>query len=561
MGCDKFRKQLSAYSDDALPEKESRQVEAHLERCEACREAWQEVQALQEEVAALPPVTAPEGFKASVMQEIHDKGSDGLLVMKPRRLSRSLIMSLAASFIIVAISVFLIYTSQQQSETVDLPPPASEWDAAARTADKRAQKEKFAPGPEQERLKKGPKKGPSEGGMGGKGRGVMDVAKLEKESEPAARDAVVPAAEEIAEITTLKETDFDVARGESSRETPVVTIADARTPEKDGDVFVRLEGSAEPSIQPSTGLTAGEKTSSFPDTEKLLAQSISRSRAYGAGAGDLVLLVGSMDGPFPEALSRQAHLHGSAKLSGLEPMLARTILNQVGPAIDTDEDRISARARKSEALERTKAQDETEEEAPSAAVEDRLQSLGYLRGKREDQESEGWEYLCFDMNQITLFDLVTELGTERTVSLWSGFLESEAGWEMSSHAADDEGDRAAGPEPAYLVELFPLSVTPGPGTASRRTPSDPRSEPYEAEKKDLEVQPAASGVYKAGEEAFGDSTASATPVKFTFQMSPPYPSRDKKKQSDQPPQEEAVQPERPRIILILPKGLLNKEGK
>jgi hypothetical protein len=58
----RFRRDLSAYMDDMLPERARRRLEAHLDSCQACRQELAELRATVEALGSLPMAEAPRSF-------------------------------------------------------------------------------------------------------------------------------------------------------------------------------------------------------------------------------------------------------------------------------------------------------------------------------------------------------------------------------------------------------------------------------------------------------------------------------------------------------------------
>jgi len=58
----RFRRDLSAYVDDMLPERARRRLEAHLDSCQTCRQELAELRATIEALGSLPMAEAPRSF-------------------------------------------------------------------------------------------------------------------------------------------------------------------------------------------------------------------------------------------------------------------------------------------------------------------------------------------------------------------------------------------------------------------------------------------------------------------------------------------------------------------
>lgn len=70
MNCQEFSWLMSLALDRALSEDEARLLEAHLEKCPACREEWRAMQRASRLLAEAPFVAPPPGFAARVSRRL-----------------------------------------------------------------------------------------------------------------------------------------------------------------------------------------------------------------------------------------------------------------------------------------------------------------------------------------------------------------------------------------------------------------------------------------------------------------------------------------------------------
>lgn len=68
--CDEILELISASLDGALTPEEQSELDEHLAGCPACGALYDDLRVLRAEVAALPELTAPEGFTARVMDAV-----------------------------------------------------------------------------------------------------------------------------------------------------------------------------------------------------------------------------------------------------------------------------------------------------------------------------------------------------------------------------------------------------------------------------------------------------------------------------------------------------------
>jgi anti-sigma factor RsiW len=82
LGCHEARQCFSALQDKALSKDRQLLLEAHLERCPACRAQYDRLEAAWETLGALPAPSAPAGLAAQVLERL-DAGPRWLNVLRP----------------------------------------------------------------------------------------------------------------------------------------------------------------------------------------------------------------------------------------------------------------------------------------------------------------------------------------------------------------------------------------------------------------------------------------------------------------------------------------------
>jgi len=116
MSCETNRPRLQAYLDGILARDDAEGVERHLAGCEACRTEKERLEKVMSAVGGLTPLKAPAGFKKAFMERLtQGQASEGPQRGQPAfpRLRRMIPLSLAASFIIVGLTAYLVYFSQK----------------------------------------------------------------------------------------------------------------------------------------------------------------------------------------------------------------------------------------------------------------------------------------------------------------------------------------------------------------------------------------------------------------------------------------------------------------
>ena len=116
MSCEMNRPRLQAYLDGILARDDEEGVERHLAGCEACRTEKERLEKVMEAVGGLTPLKAPAGFKKAFMERLTQGQKTEAPEREPPafpRFRRMIPLSLAASFIIVGLTAYLVYFSQK----------------------------------------------------------------------------------------------------------------------------------------------------------------------------------------------------------------------------------------------------------------------------------------------------------------------------------------------------------------------------------------------------------------------------------------------------------------
>jgi hypothetical protein len=70
MNCQKIKKLLNPYIDQALEQKTTQQVEEHLKSCSACRQEYQRLKKIANSLNSTSPQMVPETFTQNIMAKI-----------------------------------------------------------------------------------------------------------------------------------------------------------------------------------------------------------------------------------------------------------------------------------------------------------------------------------------------------------------------------------------------------------------------------------------------------------------------------------------------------------
>jgi len=131
MSCETVRPLLQQHLDGYLPDDEAKPVKVHLASCERCRESFERLKGLRNELGALDRLKAPSGFKSAVMDRIAQGREDGpgrAPAGVARRLFRLQPLGFAAAVVAVGLTAYLVYLSTASSpRSGEKPGVADEW--------------------------------------------------------------------------------------------------------------------------------------------------------------------------------------------------------------------------------------------------------------------------------------------------------------------------------------------------------------------------------------------------------------------------------------------------
>ncbi len=117
---------LADYYEGLLPEAEAKDLEAHLEACEACQAAYRELENTARALSELSRRPAPEAFPKGVAETIRRR-SGGRFFGRRALGDRIPVELLAIAALLVALAV---YGWLRASETGSLAPPGENGDDA-----------------------------------------------------------------------------------------------------------------------------------------------------------------------------------------------------------------------------------------------------------------------------------------------------------------------------------------------------------------------------------------------------------------------------------------------
>lgn len=120
--CEEYMPALSAFADGELNEAEKSALLAHLEQCEACREALSELMLLHAMFEDLPELDAPDGFAERVLARIHEDAP--IAKKKPRRRALRTLAACAA-LVLIAGAVWVMPGVNLLGATSDSSTPES----------------------------------------------------------------------------------------------------------------------------------------------------------------------------------------------------------------------------------------------------------------------------------------------------------------------------------------------------------------------------------------------------------------------------------------------------
>ncbi len=107
MTCGAVRRRFSGHRDGELARAEGRQVAEHLGRCASCRERWQSLSGVLDDLSSAARLSSPEGIAPRVLArlEVESRGPGLALLIRPVWAARPLIVPslMAAALVLGAV--------------------------------------------------------------------------------------------------------------------------------------------------------------------------------------------------------------------------------------------------------------------------------------------------------------------------------------------------------------------------------------------------------------------------------------------------------------------------
>jgi anti-sigma factor RsiW len=103
-----FERQLSAYVDNELSEREAKSVRTHVEGCAVCQQRVQELRAIRKSIRDAASVVLPESFVYSVQRAVRQQEQEYVIWLGPERFARNIVAALCIFvFTLVALGSYL----------------------------------------------------------------------------------------------------------------------------------------------------------------------------------------------------------------------------------------------------------------------------------------------------------------------------------------------------------------------------------------------------------------------------------------------------------------------
>jgi anti-sigma factor RsiW len=103
-----FERQVSAYVDNELNEREVKSFQAHVEGCAVCQQRVQVLRAIRASIRDAASVVLPETFVYSVQRAVRQQEQEYVLWLGPERFARNVVVALCVIvFALVAVGSYL----------------------------------------------------------------------------------------------------------------------------------------------------------------------------------------------------------------------------------------------------------------------------------------------------------------------------------------------------------------------------------------------------------------------------------------------------------------------
>ncbi|HHD82915.1 MAG TPA: hypothetical protein ENK92_02295 [Bacteroidetes bacterium] len=113
--CDKYKGLMMGMIDNELTPEELREVKTHLERCDECRQEFEELKAISQQI---PDLT---------FESVHDKDLDRMWKQPYSRLSKlsGLILVIAGWVVMLGYSIFVMFRDSTEPKMIQIAIAAS----------------------------------------------------------------------------------------------------------------------------------------------------------------------------------------------------------------------------------------------------------------------------------------------------------------------------------------------------------------------------------------------------------------------------------------------------
>lgn len=112
-----FEKNLSAYVDGELAERQLEALEGHLRECSACQRRIGELKGIRDQIRKAATASLPDNFYYSVRRALQEEEQASVIWLGTERFARNIVLGLC--LIVLLMVAYTSYFDQQQVVGVD----------------------------------------------------------------------------------------------------------------------------------------------------------------------------------------------------------------------------------------------------------------------------------------------------------------------------------------------------------------------------------------------------------------------------------------------------------